>query len=69
MAERLFVERINLLLMSGLSGSRTTLSFREVFVQRGMNPMLDVLQINLALWGMLFCLVIEIAGWLQTVAI
>ena len=69
MAERLFVERINLLLMSGLSGSRTTLGFREVFVQRGMNPMLDVLQINLALWGMLFCLVIEIAGWLLTVAI
>jgi hypothetical protein len=68
MAERLFVERINLLLIKGLSVSRTTLSFRGVFVQRGMNPMIDVLQINVALWGMLLCLAIEIAEWLQTVA-
>jgi hypothetical protein len=67
-AERLFVERVNSLLTYNLSESLTTSGFGGTFVQRGIDPMFDVLQINVALWGMLFCLVIEIAGWLQTVA-
>lgn len=28
--------------------------------------MLDVLEINVALWGMLICSSLEVIGWLQT---
>jgi hypothetical protein len=69
-AARLFLERLNLLVNSAPTGTseameptnRTALACGP----KRSNAMSTALQINVALWGMLICSGMQIAGWLQT---